>query len=423
MDALICKALCSRKQFKRLREHIPASMLAPDTVALLSWIALYWNTFTERDEVDWDGMNSMINLRKGDMTPQDLSTLRALMKQVQAVPDSDTISTLRMVSELAYSGEVAALTKRYQDGDEVDFAAEMKLLQRKYSDATLVQDSLMQWENRDVDSILESNDETGGLHFNLFPQLRTGIRGARGGDCIAVAAPVDAGKTSLLSCIAVDFAEQMVAQPEVYGARPILWLVNESLASRTVPRIYQAATGWTLAQIREKHKAGEFVPAYLKKVGRTDQIRVKDAHSISMAQIATLLEEMKPAVLVVDMPANIRGGTAETEHQNLEAKWAELRILGCEHDCIIIGTMQMSAEGYGQLYPPMTALKQSKIGVQGTLDLLIMMGRLDQQDQPTMSNIRGISTPKNKMPLSGAPSLHQFETEFNSGTCKFLTGG
>lgn len=422
MDALICRALCSRKQYNRLREHIPKSMLAPDTVALLSWIQLYFSTFTEAEQVDWQGMDTMLGLRKGSMTPEELSTLRALMKQVQQVPDTDAVSTLRMVAELAYSGEVAALTRRYQDGDEVDFTSEMKALQRKYSDSQTTQNSLMQWESRDVTEILADNDESGGLKFTSFPVLRDSVRGLRGGDCVAVAAPVDAGKTSLLSVIATDFAEQMQTNEDKYGNRPILWLVNESLASRTVPRIYQAATHLTLAQIREKHERGQFVPQYLKKVGRADRIRVKDAHSLTMTQLATLIEEMSPAAVFIDMVANIKGGTAESEHQNLEAKWQELRVLGCEHDCIMVGTMQLSAEGYDCLYPPMTALKQSKIGVQGALDLLLMMGRLNPQEQPTMQNVRGISTPKNKLGVSGSTSLHQFEVEFNGGTCRFMTG-
>lgn len=397
-------------------------MLAPDTTALLSWLALYWQTYPDSDEVNWDSMGTLVNLRGQGTPPEQLATLKAMMRQVQTVPETEIAGTVKMISELAYSGEAGALLTRYNNGDEVDLSAEMKMLQRKYAEVAQTQDSLLQWENRNVDEILQDNDESGGLLFKSFPELRDGLRGARGGDCIAMAAPVDAGKTSLLAVTAVDFAEQMHEQREKYGERPILWLVNESLASRTVPRIYQAATGWTLAQIRDKHKAGEFAPAYLKRVGSFDRIRVKDAHSITMHQIATLIEEMNPAVLIVDMVANIRGGTMETEHQNLEAKWQELRVLGCEYDCIMVGTMQMSAEGYDLLYPPMTALKQSKIGVQGALDLLVMMGRLNPQEAPDRQSLRGISTPKNKMARSGYKALHQFEVEFNGGTCKFLTG-
>ncbi|UNA01096.1 putative DNA helicase [Erwinia phage Loshitsa2] len=419
MDSLIISAMTNRKVWDRLRKNIPGSMLAPDTNSMLSWVELYWGSYPEDVMVSWASFNTMLGLRGGHLTPEELGTMRILIKQVQDVPHSDTESTVRMLAELAYSGEVAAINQRYQDGEEVDLMTELKALGRKYGDTVKTQDSLLQWEQRNVDDILAANDEQGGLKFNFMPVLAERIRGARGGDCIGVAAPVDAGKTSLLSCIAVDWASQMAADPETYGNRPILWLVNESLASRTVPRIYQAATHLTLEGIRERHKVGEFAPLFLKKVGTWDRIRVKDAHSISMAQISSLVEEMKPAALFVDMVANIKGGTADSEHQNLEAKWQFLRELGCEHDMITVGTMQLSAEGYDMLYPPLTAMKQSKIGVQGALDLALFMGRLDPQAKPEYSDIRGISTPKNKMPVSGKQSSSQFETVFKGGTCEF----
>lgn len=422
MDYIVVRAMCTRKIWHRLREQIPASMLAPDTVSLLGWIDLYWSTYQDHAEVHADAFDSMVNLRAGATPKEQLDILRHMFRTVQQVPDDSVVGVVRTLNELAYSGEVAALTARYQAGDEVDFVAEMKALQRKYGDGAAVQDSLMEWESGSVDDILAQTDESGGLKLSVFDQLQNNIRGCRGGDCIAVAAPVDAGKTSLLASIVVGFAEQMHQQPEVYGNRPILWLVNESLAARTVPRIYQAATHWTLQEIRERHQLGEFAPAYLKKIGAYDRIRVKNAHSLTMSQIATLIEEMNPAVLVIDMVANIRGGTMETEHQALESKWQELRVLGCEHDCVMLGTMQLSMEGYDLLYPPLTAMKQSKVGVQGALDLALMMGRLDPSTRPDMVGVRGISTPKNKMALSGAQSYLQFQVDFNGGRCKFEEG-
>lgn len=422
MDYIVVRAMCTRKVWTRLRQQIPASMLAPDTVSLLGWVDLYWSTYPDHAELHGDAFESMLSLRAGSLQKEQLDILRHMFRTVQQVPDDSVVGVVRTLNELAYSGEVAALTRSYQDGAEIDFLAEMKRLQRQYGDSAAVQNSLLEWESRSVDEILAATDESGGLRLNVFSQTGTNIRGLRGGDCIAVAAPVDAGKTSLLASIVVDLVDQMRVKPEEYSDRPVLWLVNESLAKRTVPRIYQAATHLTLHEIVEQHRQGEFAPKYLAKVGAWDRIRVKDAHSITMSQIATLLEEMRPAVLVVDMVANIRGGTMETEHQNLEAKWQELRVLGCEYDCIIIGSMQLSAEGYDQLYPPLTAMKQSKIGVQGALDLCIMMGRMDPSTRPDMLNVRGISTPKNKLGMSGSESYLQFQVEFQGGKCLFDEG-
>ena len=225
MDLIVVKAMCTQKVWNRLREQIPKSMLAPDTSNLLDWVGLYWNTYPEHQEVQWDAMQSMLNLRAGHLSREERVIMDELMRGVQAVPQDSVVGIVQTLNELAYSGEVAALTQRYQDGEEIDYLLEMKHLQRKYGDGAAVHESLLEWESGSVDEILAATDESGGLKLGVFEQLASSIRGLRGGDCIAVAAPVDSGKTSLLAAIAVDFAEQMQQQPEVYGDRPILWLV------------------------------------------------------------------------------------------------------------------------------------------------------------------------------------------------------
>lgn len=750
MDFVIARAMCERKVYDRLRDNIPKSLLAPDTVALLGWIELFYATYPDSNEVHFDVMDTLLNMRGAHLQKEQMDILKHMLKTVQSVPDEAVAGTVRTLNELAYSGEMAALVSKYQAGEEVDFVQEAKALERKYSGVAAANDSLLKWEDGGVDDILAATDESGGLRLTVFSELSRNIRGLRGGDCVAVAAPVDAGKclavgtpviladgstvavedvkvgdvlagpyrnnvvqgttkgtdimyevtypwgesyivnsahilslvqenkkvvtynvadfcksssnrtnstykgwkagiqmseavqpmpayllglwladgtsskpqvttmdlevvsafnqyygeasavytkggskastyayyktkmlddlkalkvlgnkhipdaylrasteqrkqllagivdgdgylannvqvvskfkeladqivwlsrslglhatvrgvmkkcpemeaareyyevnigaefydaniplqvqrrkdivakkagkprkrkglnfgitvkevgageyagfsldgdhlfllgdftvthnTSLLAATVVSLAEQMHEQKEIYAERPILWLVNESLAKRTVPRIYQAATGLTLQQIVEQHKEGKFADKYLKKVGTWDKIRVKDAHSMSLGQISTLLEEMRPAVLVCDMVANIKGGNAESEYQALEQKWQQLRMLGCEYDCIILGTIQLSVEGYDCMYPPLTALKGSKIGVQGALDLCIMMGRMNVNDRPDMANVRGISTPKNKLGKSGSTAYVQFQVEFNGGTCQFTEG-
>jgi len=422
MDFNILRAFCERKVMDRLYEQTPKSLLAPDTVAMIGWLQLYYNTYPDSNEINFDVMQTLLDMRGGHLQKEQMDIMKHMLKTIQAVPNDVVAGTVKTLNELAYSGEMAALVSKYQAGDEIDFVQEAKALERKYSGVAAANDSLLKWEDGGVDDILAATDESGGLKLNVFSELSRNIRGLRGGDCVAVAAPVDAGKTSLLAATVVGLAEQMKDAPDVYGERPILWLVNESLAKRTVPRIYQAATGLTLQQIVEQHKEGKFADKYLKKVGTWDKIRVKDAHSMNLGQISTLLEEMKPAVLVVDMVSGIKGANADSEHQALERTWQELRILGCEHDCIIIGSMQLSAEGYDMLYPPLTAMKQSRIGVQGALDLCIMMGRLNVNDKPDMANIRGISTPKSKLTKSGCQSYVQFQVEFDGGRCQFKDG-
>ena len=63
------------------------------------------------------------------------------------------------------------------------------------------------------------------------------------------------------------------------------------------------------------------------------------------------------------------------------------------------------------LYPPLTAVQNSKVGIQTTWDLAIFIGAL-QTVTPETELLRGISTPKNKLSRSGKRSLLKTETYF-----------
>ena len=71
------------------------------------------------------------------------------------------------------------------------------------------------------------------------------------------------------------------------------------------------------------------------------------------------------------------------------------------------------------LYPPYSALKDSKTGIQGATDLIVMMGALDA---PEMASLRGISTPKNKFQMPKMPSHVQAEVFFDAARCQFDQG-
>ena len=77
-----------------------------------------------------------------------------------------------------------------------------------------------------------------------------------------------------------------------------------------------------------------------------------------------------------------------------------------------IGSAQISAEGFDQLFPPLSALQNSKTGVQTTLDLAIWGGAYALPDENT-EFLRGLSTPKNKLKRSGKKSYVKVQTVFN----------
>jgi hypothetical protein len=175
-------------------------------------------------------------------------------------------------------------------------------------------------------------------------------------------------------------------------------------------------------EINKLSNSGELVSLYSKAVGGDPTIiRVKDMHGATLAQIEQVIEAMRPCVVVYDMLANFRlpGGGAGNKAEAIEQAWQTVREHAVMHDFIAISTVQISVEGGNQLFPSYSALKDSKTGIQGATDLILMLGSLDNPDAQIL---RGISTPKNKFSMPGKPSCVTAELYFDASRCHFEEG-
>ena len=421
MDSLLLHALSNKQRYNSLKHVVPQGMVAPDTLALMQWYGAYFGAFPERDAVDVDELQSLVRLRSAHAAPESVQITLHLIEQLRNKPDDTAINgILGQLYELDLSGRAAALIEKYQRGDEVDLAYELSRLSQQAvrSKASATPDDYIK---TGIDELLAEVSDDKGLKFRRIAALREHILGLQGGASIAIAARPDKGKTSLIASVLTDFAPQVV---QMYGGeRPILWLNNEGSGKRIIPRIYQAALGKDLNEIILMSNANQLVPAYTEAIGGiSDLIRVKDMHGANLAQIEQVIEAQRPAVVVADMLANFRLSSAVTGGNKADAVeqiWQEWRELMVRHDCIGMATVQISVEGGNMLYPPYSALKDSKTGIQGATDVIIMMGSLDNPDAQT---IRGLSSPKNKFATPGKPSCFQSEVYFDGARCVFNDG-
>ena len=393
-------------------------MIGHEAGLILDWYKLYFTAYAEHNYVDIDSLESLIKLRSG-YDKETMGTVLHLTSQLRAEPPEGTVKGIvTQLHELDLQGRAQALLTRYGDGEEVELSYELGRLAQEVQRA-VSNSSPASWIEDDIDSILAEEAGDYGLKFPTHA-LRDHIKGILGGASIALGARPDKGKTSLVAKVLTHFAPQLdkYFSPE----RPILWLNNEGKGQRIIPRIYQAALGKTVDEIRSMSNAGLLVPAYVKAVGRADRIRVKDIHGASLAQVEQIIEAMKPAVVAFDMLANIRspGNGGGNKAEEVEQKWQEIREMAVRHDFVAISTVQVSADGDDQLYPPYSALKDSKTGIQGATDIILMMGA---RNDPSLQTLRGLSTAKNKFQMPGKPSHVQAEVMFDAERCQFVDGG
>lgn len=410
MDRLIVQALADRSRYRLLKGAVPASMVDASTNAVLQWMQVYWNAYPDHESIQVPAFEKLIQLRTQGQDAESVQLLLHLVRQLGEPADSCAVQgVVQTLQELDLSGKSASLIRRFEAGEEVDLAYELNLLSQQTL-RCLAHNRGEEYIPPCISTILQTLDDDSGLKFNFLPTLRDNVRGLLPGDLVMFGARVDSGKSSFLMRALADFMQQVEGQT-------FLFLNNESVSERLWPRHYQALLGMQLTELVQHSRDGTLDQRYLE-AARGNRLIMLDIHGAGMAKVEQIVQRWEPKALLIDMPANIKapqvGGGNKTD--SLEAIWQGLRELSAMHGCSTIGTAQVSAEGQNMLFPPMSAIKDSKTASQGAVDLQIMMGNLDN---PDAASLRGFSTPKNKLALSGRPSRLQFESVFDAAGCNF----
>ncbi|BAS69528.1 putative DNA helicase [Pectobacterium phage PPWS1] len=418
MDKLILSVLRDRGKFRQLRGAVPDDLVGQETLSMLAWYDCWFKAFPERDTVDTDSLRTLFNLRVGQSIDDNQRAIMSLLfrKLDEPVDQHEVEGITAQLYERDFKGKAAALINRYDNGDEIDLTFELNRLAHENM-RRISASSPASYIDDPIEDIL--NDFQGDRGLKLVTQLlRSSVGGLQGGDSVAIAGRPDKGKTSLLAANLVNFAPQLEALG--WGGRPMLWLNNEGSGRRIIPRIYQAALKCTFTEMVSKSNAGILVPEYQAAM-HNQRILVKDMHGATLGQIEQVIEELKPCVVVYDMLANFRmpsaGGGNKTDA--LEQMWQEVREQAVRHDFVAFPTVQISADGDDQMYPPYSALKDSKTGIQGATDVILMMGALNAIE---VDSVRGFSTPKNKRQMQGTPSNTPGQVFFDKERCEFTDG-
>ncbi|AXY82003.1 DNA helicase [Pectobacterium phage Nobby] len=418
MDRLLLAILKDRSKFRQLRGAVPDDLVGQETISMLAWYDAYFKAFPDKDRVDTESLRSLFNLRVGNTIDENQRAIMGMLfrKLDEPVDQHEVEGITAQLFERDFKGKAAALINRYDNGDEIDLTFELNRLAHENMRRTSAS-SPASYIDAPIADIL--NDFQGDRGLKLVTQLlRSSVGGLQGGDSIAVAGRPDKGKTSLLAANLVNFAPQLAGMD--WSGRPMLWLNNEGSGRRIIPRIYQAALKCTFAEMVAKSNAGTLVQEYTDAM-HGERILVKDMHGSTLGQIEQVIEELNPCVVVFDMLANFRmpgtGGGNKTDA--LEQMWQETREMAVRHAFVAMPTVQISADGDDQMYPPYSALKDSKTGIQGATDVILMMGALNSIE---MDTVRGFSTPKNKRQMQGTPSNTPGQVFFDKERCVFEDG-
>lgn len=417
LDKLLLTVMRERNKYNTLRHVVPEDTVSTTTAYMLRAFGTYFATFPESDYVDLDALSTHVRLKTGS-TPEQLAAFDALCTALidYKPTKAQKEGILDQLVERDASGRAGLLLQRFENGDDIDIIYELGRLS-EHARRSRGQSSVTDYVDEDVMDIVKSTDSEHGVKFPLIC-LQESVRVLLPGDSVAIAARPDSGKTSF---IAYNLVRMAATCAKLYPGRPILWFNNEGQGRNIIPRLYQSALEVTLPElVTIGADRAELHRRYADAMGAPkDIIRVKDMHGASLAKAEQIIEAMNPCMVVWDMLANFKLSSTDGESNKasqVEQLWQDVRELAVRHDFISFATVQVSDLGADDMFPPLNALKDSRTGIQGATDVVLMLGSVDD---PALQARRGISTPKNKRQIAGRPSNQRAQVHFYADRCVF----
>jgi archaellum biogenesis ATPase FlaH len=279
---------------------------------------------------------------------------------------------------------------------------------------------LERWQNLDMGEIESKNDSAEvyqglGIEDILAPLARENLfrlwplslnehtdGGACRGDHILISGRVENGKSLLSINLACGLA---------YDKHKVLYIGNEDSPKRMIPRFVSRFTGMTKDELRANPAAAT---ARLDRMGYNNLIFVGLPPNSSLDQIDALVDKYQPDVVVVDQLRNVSANDNDLT-KSLEKVAVGMRQLIKRRNVLGISVVQSmnNNEHINKLIGDMGDVADSKVGVPGQADLIILLGTNEEYRNRNMCML---TLAKNKLsgwhgyfPVQFIPQLSKVE--------------
>lgn len=419
LDITILKLLRTRDKFDKLYRAIPQHVLDDGTKVILGDFKKYYTEF-EVDSIEQEPFWTWFkNFAHPKLSDERKVYFQAVLAKVHEPLDERLEAGLheRLVAADTAS-KLTDLLERYGTGEEVDLGPALRQVIEQYELDTN-RKVKTPFVEVDIDAELEAVDNDVGFHWRQ-PEINESMRPLLAGDFGIIAARPDVGKTTMLTDAVTFFAPQV---DKLYPGedRHILWFNNEGPGRRIVTRTYQSALNATYSDLVDRSKKGTIRQDYIDALGGRNCLKIMDVHDYWNHDIEDIIRLYPPALIIFDMVDNIKfGGLANNNGQRtdqlLEAMYQWARVLAVKHDCVVLATSQISAEGAELAFPLQHMLKDSKTGKQGAADFIMTIGY-----QSATPDNRYLGLNKNKLAREGGPKRLEANVVFDGQRGRYVT--
>lgn len=420
LDLTLLQTLRTREKFEKLARSVPKRALDTVTAQLLVDFGAYFAENPGAPSIQTAPFLVWACAGRYRTKPDEtIAKYRLVLDKVQQDPDPFVAEGLiRKLAEAALAADITEAAAKFSDGEEIHLPAAVSAAHQEYERFSGSEGDSPDI-GCDIEALLAEEKDDTGISFRLNC-LNLSMRKMRAGDFILFAARPDRGKGTFIASEATCWAPQVLHE---FGPdRPIVICVNEGPGRRVWERLYCAALGTDIGGLLERQAAGTLRRDYAAALGGDERsIRIVNIHGDDAGTVERKLSRLKPSIFILDMLANIRwagsgtnGGTRSDQIIEALAQWA--REYAVKHDAVGWGTVQLSAEAEGVPFPPMSAMKDSKTGLQGANDAIIFAGA---SNDPMLATSRYISCVKNKLRRLGAPGNPMAEVLFDAAKARY----
>ena len=393
LDLTLLRIVRRKEDYLRIARRIPDTAVDKQTATIIADFGKYFDRFPEHEVVDNEVFLPMFRAWHPSLKDEQRTAFEAILTKItKDVTPEIRVGVMRDLLELRLATEMGNLALRFSDGEVKGLMMELQRITAEFKADLGV--SEVRFIDTDIDVLLTESSDDVGLRSRLSC-INLSMRPLQPGDFGIIAGRPDKGKTSYIS------SEVTYWAPQLPSDKNIVWLNNEGLGRRIIPRIYQAALGVNRTKLMELSNRGLLKKMYAATVGRIDKIRVIDIHGMDNYSVQQLVEANNAGVVIYDMLDNVRGfGDAARTDLGLERMYQWAREYAVHQEHVAIATSQISNDGDNLQYPTLGMLKDSKTGKQGACDFQLMIGALTD---PGYAHTRFLSLPKNKLCRDDGP--------------------
>lgn len=432
-DTDLLALFLERDRWERYRNYVKEGAVMPEAWDILGAIDEWYTNpaNTAKTELDVAHMRTMFMLRKSASTkPAKMDVYTALLDALTAVKTSGkAINTdvLTYFVDMDYASMVAEIGEKFLAGrqppgatlDESirtvlsDYETESMLLGTTAS-KTAGLDALMVTDNLD-DIVNKVHRGTGGVEWRL-EELNLAVGPLFPGDLIVVGARPNVGKTRFMVSELTFWMEQL--DPDDIA----IVFNNEEDGTGIKGAVVCATLNKDIVEVsKDTAKASADFDAALG----WGRIKIIDRAYMTTGFCDKVIRTYKPKIVVFNQLYKVAAHTSRRETNDAENmrriyQWA--REIAKDHGCIVVSAHQADVRGEGQKVLTQDMLYGTKTGVQGEVDLCLMIGKTHD---PAEASLRTINIARNKLPGGPRtkPGLREshFEVTFDGARSRYLS--